>query len=110
MGLTAEQLRSSLDELCRVEPAFAAARARIGDPEPRIRPPGFETMVRAIVGQQVSTKAAAAILAVVVGWMRAETRNEAREDRRAGDELTRIRIRERRLAERLAEERGEAGR
>jgi putative copper resistance protein D len=45
-----------------------------------------------------------AILAVVAGWMRAEARNEAREDRRAGVELTQIRIRERRLAERLAEE------
>jgi DNA-3-methyladenine glycosylase II len=65
VGLTAEQLRSALDELCAIEPAFAAARARIGDPEPRIRPPGFETMIRAIVGQQVSTKAAAAILARV---------------------------------------------
>ena len=51
-----------------------------------------------------------AILAVVAGWMRAEARNEAREDRRAGEELTQIRIRERRLAERLAEERGETGR
>ena len=65
MGLTAEQLKASLDELCAIEPAFARARARIGDPEPRIRPPGFETMVRAIVGQQVSTKAAASILARV---------------------------------------------
>ena len=51
-----------------------------------------------------------AILAVLAGWMRAEARNEAREDRRAGEEMTQIRIRERRLAERLAEERGEAGR
>ena len=50
-----------------------------------------------------------AILAVVAGWMRAEARNEAREDRRAGEELTQIRIRERRLAERLAEERGDPG-
>jgi DNA-3-methyladenine glycosylase II len=65
VGLTAEQLQASLDELCAIEPAFAAARARIGDPEPRIRPPGFETMIRAIVGQQVSTKAAASILARV---------------------------------------------
>jgi len=65
VGLTAEQLRTALDELCAIEPAFAKARARIGDPEPRIRPPGFETMVRAIVGQQVSTKAAASILARV---------------------------------------------
>ena len=51
-----------------------------------------------------------AILAVVAGWMRSEARNEAREDRRAGEELTQIRLRERRLAERLAEERGETGR
>ena len=65
MGLTGEQLRASLDELCRVEPAFAAARARIGDPEPRIRDPGYETLLRAIVGQQVSIKAAASILAKV---------------------------------------------
>ena len=48
-----------------------------------------------------------AILAVVAGWMRAEARDEARADRRADAELAQIRIRERRLAERLAEERGE---
>jgi cytochrome c oxidase assembly factor CtaG len=51
-----------------------------------------------------------AILAVVAGWMRAEARNEAREDRRANEELVEIRIRERRLAERLSDERGETGR
>lgn len=62
MGLTAERLKASLDELCAIEPAFAAARARIGDPEPRIRERGYETMLRAIIGQQVSIKAAAAIL------------------------------------------------
>jgi putative copper resistance protein D len=48
-----------------------------------------------------------AILGVVLGWMRAEARDEARNDRRADAELTQIRIRERRLAERLADERGE---
>jgi hypothetical protein len=51
-----------------------------------------------------------AILAVVAGWMRAEGRNEARADRRADEELVQIRIRERRLAERLADERSEPGR
>jgi hypothetical protein len=51
-----------------------------------------------------------AILAVVYGWMRAETRAEARADRQADAELAQIRIRERRLAERLADERGEGGR
>ena len=65
MGLTAEQLAASLDALGEIEPAFAAARARIGDPEPRIREPGYETLLRAIVSQQVSIKAAASILAKV---------------------------------------------
>ena len=48
-----------------------------------------------------------AIMAVVYGWMRAEKRDEARADRRAGEEMTQIRIRERRLAERLADERAD---
>jgi len=62
VGLTSEQLAQALDALGEIEPAFAAARVRIGDPEPRIREPGYETLLRAIVGQQVSIKAAAAIL------------------------------------------------
>jgi putative copper resistance protein D len=48
-----------------------------------------------------------AILAVVAGWMRAEARDTARADRRAEGELAQIRVRERRLAERLADERRE---
>jgi putative membrane protein len=48
-----------------------------------------------------------AILAVVFGWMRAETRNEARADRRADAEMAQIRVRERRLAERLANDRAD---
>jgi len=65
MGLTARQLKASLDALGAIEPAFARARARIGDPEPRIRERGYETLLRAIVSQQVSIKAAASILAKV---------------------------------------------
>ena len=65
MGVTAEQLRASLDALAEIEPAFGTALARIGYPQPRIREPGYETLLRAIVGQQVSIKAAAAILAKV---------------------------------------------
>ena len=65
LGLSAEQLKAALDALGAIEPAFAAARARVGDPPPRIRDRGYETMLRAIVGQQVSIKAAAAILAKV---------------------------------------------
>lgn len=65
MGIGANQLRAALDALGEIEPKFGAALAAIGYPEPRIRPRGFETLLRAIVSQQVSIKAAAAILAKV---------------------------------------------
>jgi DNA-3-methyladenine glycosylase II len=65
MGLTADRLKAALDALGGIEPAFASAIARIGYPEPRIRDRGYDTMLRAIVGQQVSIKAAASILAKV---------------------------------------------
>jgi DNA-3-methyladenine glycosylase II len=61
MSLTAAQLSASLDHIAAHEPAVAATLARIGYPEPRGRPPGAGTMMRAIVGQQVSVKAAASI-------------------------------------------------
>jgi len=63
--MDAARLKASLDALGGIEPAFAAAVARIGYPEPRIRARGFETLLRAIVSQQVSIKAAASILAKV---------------------------------------------
>ena len=65
MGISAEQLKASLDALGRIEPAFRKALRRIGYPEPRIRERGYQTLLRAIVSQQVSIKAAAAILAKV---------------------------------------------
>lgn len=61
MGLSAAQLAASLDALAADHPAIAAALASHGHPEPRLRPRGAGTMMRAIVGQQVSTKAAASI-------------------------------------------------
>ena len=61
MGLTAEQLRADLDALALVEPAFAAAIARIGYPAPRIREPGYATLLRTILGQQVSVASADAV-------------------------------------------------
>ena len=60
--MNSEQLKASLDAIASVEPRFAAALLRVGYPEPRNRTRGHETLVRAIVGQQVSIKAAAAIL------------------------------------------------
>lgn len=70
MGLSADQLRISIDALSELEPAIGASLARIGYPEPRIRDPGYETLLRTIVGQQVSVAAAASIwrkLEVAVG-------------------------------------------
>lgn len=61
MGLTANRLNTSLDALAKIEPAFAAALERAGYPEPRIRAPGYETLLRTIVGQQVSVAAAQSI-------------------------------------------------
>jgi DNA-3-methyladenine glycosylase II len=61
MGLPADQLKGSLDALAKREPRIRAAIKRVGYPEPRIRDRGYETLLRTIVGQQVSFKAAAAI-------------------------------------------------
>ena len=61
MGIDAERLKASLDAIAAAEPAFAAALARAGYPEPRISERGFATLLRAIVGQQVSIKAAASV-------------------------------------------------
>jgi len=61
MGLSADQLKTALDELATREPAIAAALARVGYPEPRISARGYATLLRTIIGQQVSTKAAQSV-------------------------------------------------
>ena len=61
MVATAQQLRDSLDAIAALEPGFAAAIGRVGYPLPRMRAPGYETLLRTIVGQQVSVAAAAAV-------------------------------------------------
>ena len=61
MVTTTEQLAASLDAIARLEPGIAAAIDRIGYPQPRVRAPGYETLLRTIVGQQVSVAAAAAV-------------------------------------------------
>jgi DNA-3-methyladenine glycosylase II len=63
VGIAAETLRTSLDALAAREPKIAAALAQCGYPEPRISEPGYQTLLRAIVGQQVSVKAAASMWA-----------------------------------------------
>lgn len=61
MGLTAEKLREDLDALSLREPRLATQIARIGYPEARIRERGYITLLRTIVGQQVSVAAAASM-------------------------------------------------
>lgn len=61
MVTTTDTLRNSLDAIAAIEPGFGAALTRVGYPEPRLREPGYETLLRTIVGQQVSVAAAAAV-------------------------------------------------
>ena len=61
MVQTAKSLNASLDALAAIEPAFAAALTRAGYPEPRVRDRGYATLLRTIVGQQVSVAAAQSI-------------------------------------------------
>ena len=58
MGLSAGQIAEGLDYVARHEPGVARALAIAGYPEPRIRPTGYRTLLRTIVGQQVSVAAA----------------------------------------------------
>ena len=61
MGLTAAQIRDGVDAVAAREPGVATALASVGYPEPRIRPRGYQTLLRTIVGQQVSVAAAASV-------------------------------------------------
>lgn len=61
LGLTAEQIRTGLDEIAVREPRIGKVLKTAGYPEPRIRPTGYMTLLRTIVGQQVSVAAAASM-------------------------------------------------
>jgi DNA-3-methyladenine glycosylase II len=63
MGISEPEMRASLDELARREPRIAAALAHAGYPAPRVNERGYITLLRTIVGQQVSLKAAASMWA-----------------------------------------------
>ncbi len=67
MGLSRKAIRDGLDALAANEPCIARALATAGYPEPRIRDRGYQTLLRTIVGQQVSVAAAASV------WRRLET-------------------------------------
>jgi len=61
MGLSADAIRDGLDAIAAREPGIARALDRAGYPEPRIRPTGYATLLRTIVGQQVSVAAASSM-------------------------------------------------
>ncbi|AKM06511.1 DNA-3-methyladenine glycosylase family protein [Pelagerythrobacter marensis] len=58
MGLTADQLREGIDFVAAREARLGAALERVGYPDTRIRERGYRTLLRTIVGQQVSVAAA----------------------------------------------------
>ncbi len=58
---TSGDLEFGLRELLRIEPRFATAFAAVGLPPLRLRPDRFEALAAIVVGQQISTAAAAAI-------------------------------------------------
>ncbi len=60
-GIKADDLKRSLDALSAAEPAIAAALASSGYPEPRVNERGYATLLRTIIGQQVSLASARAI-------------------------------------------------
>ncbi len=60
-GLTAADLHDAMRSLAAIEPAFARGMARIGLPAPRVSARGYATLLRTIVGQQVSVASARAV-------------------------------------------------
>jgi DNA-3-methyladenine glycosylase II len=61
MSFESEAIREGLDHVAGIEPKIAVALERAGYPPPRIRPTGYVTLLRTIVGQQVSVAAAASV-------------------------------------------------
>lgn len=61
MGIGAAAIRQGIDAVAAIEPRIAIARDIVGYPEPRIREAGYRTLLRTIVGQQVSVAAAASV-------------------------------------------------
>jgi DNA-3-methyladenine glycosylase II len=59
--LSASALSDGIDRLTQVDPDVARALERVGYPAPRQREPGFATLLRIMVAQQLSTRSAAAI-------------------------------------------------
>jgi len=57
-----QTINRHLDRLASLDPDLRRGLAQVGYPAPRLRAPGFETLLSTIVSQQISTAAAAAIM------------------------------------------------
>lgn len=60
------QIKKALDVLAERDTHLCAALKRVGYPEPRLSPKGFEAFLTAIISQQISIRAAATIKQRVV--------------------------------------------
>jgi DNA-3-methyladenine glycosylase II len=58
MGLSSDQIKSGLDALARKHAPVRKWLKQIGYPEPRKRKRGYNTLIRTLIGQQVSVAAA----------------------------------------------------
>lgn len=67
MGLDRKQLKNALDSTAAADPAIARAIAIAGYPQPRRNERGYRTLLRTIVGQQVSVASANSV------WTKLET-------------------------------------
>ena len=67
MGLSAQAIEKGLNAIAQTTPGIAQALDRVGYPEPRIRARGAATMLRTIVGQQVSVAAASSMWSKLTG-------------------------------------------
>ena len=60
-ALTDGDIKQALNALARCHPPIATALNQVGYPPPRQRDHSFDSLARIVIGQQLSTKAAATI-------------------------------------------------
>ncbi len=69
VGLTSAEIREGLDAIAAREPRWAEALASHGYPAERIRPTGYRTLLRTIIGQQVSVASADSVWNKLTGHL-----------------------------------------
>lgn len=61
MTLTKDKLKTAIEAVAQLDAQVAQAVDQVGLPEERVRDAGFQSLLRILVGQQLSVKAAASI-------------------------------------------------